>query len=558
MDPLQGAQDVIRCDICSDLEKSPAEVHCNTCHTNVCSPCVVKHMELDRSRKHDIVLFHSAKTDLILPNCSSHVKLKCELFCKECLIPVCLKCLSSDHNSHKVEEVTELCKSLVHEIENETDELESYIIPEYEKIMDNEGENLKTMLQKYDKFESSIEEHGKQVHRLVDIVIQKYKDRANQMMQADAKMLGQQKEEVTVLLCEAKQAARRNKAVVRSKNAAELMNHKSENSKLRNIPQSKSIIPPTFAPKPVSIELLESFFGTIPDSLVLFKQGYTLQTSDVSSTVSASTPAAIDRVVSSFPTFYKSLFRVSCTKFGKLWTSGNENTIKCLDMYTGSILDNAVLSLNPIDLCVTAAGDLFVCDGLGVIKREITGALHSYFDVPKGWGAEALTTSSYPNGALLVFLRREDNRQSKVVRVIDAIVRGEFQYDDKGREIYHTSCYDYFLTENRNGDVCVSDTTSLAVVDKSGKFRFKYHGNVFATFDKPFKPRGLATDTNGNILLTDLDNRCIHLIDENGVFIRYITCGGILDKVCDLCIDDQGKIWVAERRTAKVKCIEYH
>jgi hypothetical protein len=447
----------------------------------------------------------------------------------------------------------------LHEIENETDELESRIIPAYEKIVNDEQENLKTMLQKYDKFESSIEDHGKQVHKLVDIVIQKYKDKAYLMKQADAKMLDQQKDVVAGLLCEAKQAAKENKAMVRSKSAVELMNHKSENPKLRKIPQLERIIPPTFAPNLVPINVLEDSFGTIPDSVVLCKPGYTLSTSgEDASAASTSGSAATDRVISSIPTFYTLLFRVSCTKLGKLWVSGNDNTIKCLDMHTGSLIDTAVFSLNPISLCATAAGDLLVCDGLGVMKRDTTGTLQSYFDVPGGWSTEAIATSSYPAGSLLVFLRREDHRQSKVVRIIDTTTQGEYQYDSKGKEIYNSSCYDFFLTENRNGDVCVSDTTALVVIDKTGNFRFRYHGNVFATFDKPFKPRGLATDSNGNILLTDLDNRCVHLINENGALIRYITCGRTLDKVCDLSIDDYGKIWIAERHSAKVKCVEYH
>lgn len=181
MDPMKGAQDVIRCDVCSDneREKSPAEVHCNTCHTNVCSPCVGRHMALDKSKKHDIVLFHVVSTEIILPSCSSHPQLKCDLFCKICSIPICLKCLSSNHNSHTVEEVTELCQKICKDIQNERKELQHRIIPDFEKISSEEDEKLKKLNEAYDKLDSSIEEHGKDLHRKVDVVYPSTKPKSN-------------------------------------------------------------------------------------------------------------------------------------------------------------------------------------------------------------------------------------------------------------------------------------------------------------------------------------------------------------------------------------------
>ena len=80
---------------------------------------------------------------------------------------------------------------------------------------------------------------------------------------------------------------------------------------------------------------------------------------------------------------------------------------------------------------------------------------------------------------------------------------------------------------------------------------------MFDTFDKPFKPRGVTTDPKGNILLADLENRCIHLLDQDGKFLRYITCGGSLDKIIDVSCDENGRVWIAEGDTAKIKCIQF-
>lgn len=73
---------------------------------------------------------------------------------------------------------------------------------------------------------------------------------------------------------------------------------------------------------------------------------------------------------------------------------------------------------------------------------------------------------------VFVFLRRDDNRQSKVLRIVDGHVQGEYQYDENGKELFNSNCYVFFLAENQNGDICVSDTASLVVLDRRGKFRY--------------------------------------------------------------------------------------
>ncbi|XP_078337272.1 uncharacterized protein LOC111133176 [Crassostrea virginica] len=567
MDPEKGAQDVLRCDVCPDKEreKNSAEVHCNTCHTNVCSPCVAKHMTSDKLKKHDIVLLHSANTEIDLPTCPSHSTVKCELFCKKCTIPICLKCLSSTHNSHAVEEIIDMCKTIRADIQKSTRNLKTEIIPKFEKLLIDEDEKTKHLMQAYDIFESSIEDHGKGIHKVVEAGITKYKAKAKQMKQTDFEILQQQKEDVNGLLSEAKKEATRNDLLKRSRNVTELMVFKA---KPINAPVLKNIIPPVFKPKPISDDFVESFFPPIPNSKVVVEQG-TASLDQINKKL-ASIGASTDEVLFTFQTPYKQLLRVTRTRIaGRFWTSGNDSMLRCLDMQNGSVLKSCTIPMNPIDIC-SAVVDLYVSDGKTLYRGTYPHwNIEKCYNAPDGWSVEAIANSPASElpfslepyaKHLLLFLRREDSRQSKVVKVkstVSIISRTEFQYDNEGKDLYNSNCYDFFLEENRNGDICVSDTTALVVIDKRGNFRFRYHGKVFDTFDKPFKPMGVTTDPRGNIILADLDNRCIHLLDQDGNFVRYITCGGSLDKIIDVSCDENGRVWVAERDTAKVKCIKY-
>ncbi|XP_048770229.2 uncharacterized protein LOC125676401 [Ostrea edulis] len=111
-----------------------------------------------------------------------------------------------------------------------------------------------------------------------------------------------------------------------------------------------------------------------------------------------------------------------------------------------------------------------------------------------------------------------------------------------------------FITENKNLDIVVSNIKikKVVVVDKEGKFRFSYNGNL----KKPFDPRGVTTDSMCHILIADSSNNVIHIIYQNGQFLQYIdNCN--LQGPNDLSTDSNDMLFVAEFETNIVKHIKY-
>ncbi|XP_062588944.1 uncharacterized protein LOC134250597 [Saccostrea cucullata] len=128
-------------------------------------------------------------------------------------------------------------------------------------------------------------------------------------------------------------------------------------------------------------------------------------------------------------------------------------------------------------------------------------------------------------------------------------------HDSTGQGLYREPIY---ITENRNGDVIVSDwNRGVVVTDQRGNHRFSYRGPPSETRIN-IRPRGVCTDALLHILVCDLKSHSVHMIDKDGKCLSLIQTQQEINRPQSLSYDDKTHcFWVGSWNNNKVCVYRY-
>nr|XP_022336176.1 E3 ubiquitin-protein ligase TRIM71-like [Crassostrea virginica] len=556
MDPWHSAQDVLRCTLC---KTEVAVMHCNVCHTHLCKDCVVIHFS-DKSQVHTVVPIEQFLSTLNYPKCPNHPTKQCELHCKQCNVPFCTSCISSgQHLGHKAIDVFEDFNVKKEVLKKDLQEIENSIFPKYEL----EASNIK--IQKADqrknsqKLTTELKKHGEALHKEIDIIIQSKQIEIGVMNSKNQAALDKQEDAINNTITEMKQVIQDLKSLLDTSNVNLVSKYQSRIKEFRILPHKLRISLPTFHPVRINKEQILKLFGSLtPLSIETEEQGYAMRSPGAESFPPYRPLLDVPQVITELHTGNTNQFGVSCLSDEKIWTSDAcaEQNLKLYNLKGEKLKSVQTKSGNgPEDTAVNQSGDLLYTDYNDSSINLVNGTRIQTLIRLQGWKPRGVCSTS--SGDLLVIMNSNYNKQTKVVRYSGFTEKQSIQWDNHGKPLYSSKDIKY-LSENRNLDICVADWYAYAVVvvNAAGKLRFRYTGPS-STPKRSFHPFGITTDNQSNILTSDNDNNRIHIIDQDGHFIRFIdNCG--LHGPWGLCVDSRDNLFVAEFFSGKVKKIQYY
>nr|XP_022297322.1 uncharacterized protein LOC111106792 [Crassostrea virginica] len=529
---MYSLQDVIRCDLC---ETPVPPKHCDICHIHLCEACVEKHLS-DQSKDHYIVPFKQRGS---IPKCPNHSTKLCIILCKDCSIPICAICSSfGEHVEHKKENILKAMAEKKELIRQDLQELEKSIYPKYQEATTNIPVQRADVNKHSQKLTTALDKQGEALHTEIDTIIQGMKSDIDDMDAQHMAAIDQQEDAINHTIPEITQTILDLKRLLNTSDVCLLSEYTSRTEEFRSLPFQFQVTLPTFTPQEIHREQIHQQIGSLSELTIIY-------------------PLLDEpRILTDIQIEYDYLYRVSCLSDSELWTRGNNNILRLYNLQGELLRCIQTKSGNePEDIAVTRSGDLVYADWKDRSINLVNGTQIQTLITLRGCIPYGLCSTS--SGDLLVIMYSDDWKQTKVVRYSGSKEKQTIRWDDRGKPLYSSGVTKY-LSENRNLDICVADYDAIAVVvvSAAGKLRFRYTGPP-STPRESFYPHGITTDSQANILTSDSDNHRIHIIDQDGHFLRFINnCG--LQYPWGLCVDSRDHLFVGELNTGKVKKLQYY
>jgi hypothetical protein len=438
-------------------------------------------------------------------------------------------------------------------LEKETKEIESTIIPLYKKKNEETEAKISYVLAEFNEMGKEREEKRKFWHQEVDTIFDKFGSLMKSMKENLLAALKSHQSKLNSQIPGMTQTVQQNKEILKSNNVSAVTSYLSKLEEYRNMPADVDVKLPSLKSSTGEGKELSLEFSDYRASLVT--QTTLSSLTDEVSHLSSQGLLEQAKSIATIPTRLNPLVHVACVGVDEVWVSGKDKTVRRVDIH-GSVRDTVKCPNWPDDIIVTRQGELVYSDGpkrtVNIVRQGKTKTL---ITTPRGWHPGTLCCTK--SGDILVSMDNTDGSRYKIVRYQGHTVTQEIERDEDGKPIYKGGEYSLYVVENKNGDVCASDQNAdtVVVVNKSGRVRFRYDGTP-ARRKKSFNPKQIVTDSMSQIIVADINNDCLHILDQNGQFLRCVDKCGLVNPL-GLSVDSEGRLWVGLEESGKVKVIQY-
>ncbi|KAK3102137.1 hypothetical protein FSP39_009077 [Pinctada imbricata] len=436
--------------------------------------------------------------------CENHYKKELIVYCKTCQEKICSSCIKEDHSTHDWDMITDILR-----------EKKRSLPEECKEIRTTQLHGLKEELSRFDRKIEEEEACLKQTTSTLNVSRQSYIDEINRLFDHRIDKCGQ-KSESTIQIYKDKREGLKQKVeyletmtTALDKDINTLPDHdildmekemRDELEKALSFSVDKYMCTQVFVPGKMDVQALENMIGELRS-------------------VSVEEMNDIDKdfhIISS----------IQAVSETNAWVMFYEDNYPKLIDREGTVL-KSMKSPCIDDLIISNSGQFVLTNSL----NQSLSVLTEVENAVRTWGTKPLHPtyiSKTENDDILVTLRdggdlynltptsrRVVQRMSLTGKVLHTY---EFREDGKTRLF----TWPTRTAENKNTDICVVNHLSknsgeLIVLHTDGRIRFTYKGGGLKF--KEFSPRDVDCDDKCRILLTEKNNRAIHMLNAEGMYL---------------------------------------
>jgi streptogramin lyase len=481
------------------------------------------------------------------------------MLCVDCELPLCYKCSTQgDHRRHELINLERVYADKMAHCLEEISKVDKYFLPTSQDIQKEIKSDAKEMKISMDSLRTAMKAQGEYLKSLVDTVVSENIQEMDNVEQTLLEKLRSQDTTFNDYISYHHDLLKEFYGLLSSKLPNIIPKLLEKFPDIRPIPETEKPVTPVFTAGQYSRDDVAKLLGKInlEDKKAEMRKIKPMENasekstskqknkkSDVKQKMSLS--SSITEVREYNVPGVEGTYHISLDKPGRLWTSDDKGNLFQTDLQ-GNQLQKIETNAGYGYHTVTQDGELIFTDSNNKVIKKITKGNEITKSIKTRIWTPLSIHSSHINGDILVGMVNDG--QAKVTR-----------YNKTGEELQNIrrGLYEYphYITENINGDVCVSDydVDTVVVVNESGRHRFSYTGQ-----GSRFSPYGICTDVLGHILVCDGVSNTVHLLDQDGQFLSLLlTSQHGVHGPCSVCVDDENNLYVGQDSTNTVAVYKY-
>ena len=546
----------VPCNICED---QVAKFHCNTCGDALCQTCKTYHLKSRATRDHDIVPYAKKLNPKFLVGllCHTHKTDGPEYWCDTCSAPICGPCIIKEHKGHQISSITTILSQKRDAMLEDMKGLRDETVGKWAEVLKDAKKITTDFLGRIDEIDQELAYRAKAMHKQVDAIHTASKQTLQDMRMSGLTKLQDQEKYVGDKLQQLKDDVKRYEDQLNYGDPTALLQYREGTIQSQGIekpPCLDKATVPVFTKGQDDAKSMEKIFGqfsrqtlqqksTSHNSTKLVNPSESGKARKTSSKSNTNNNAA-QRSLLPNPSVM-SLFRVevnipciACVDQGLAWVRTTDKTLQLVDR-TGAVKDTINTDFNIFDIALTFDSDLLLADYKNnciksVSWQKTVTTLFRTSEAPLG-------LCCLPNDDIVVTFPHDSKvtvygRDGKSRRTLNHI-----RFRHPMRVAVNKVNQDIYICDQEH--LGYGNPGKLLAVGADGRLRYEYTGQS----DSKFTPAEVCSDQMGHILIADHANNQVHILNQEGWFIRYVlTVQQGLNYPTTIDVDREGYVWVGE------------